>query len=153
MRRLLRNTHWDRAQALDLLNRPKEALADWDRAVELSPAADQPRMQLGRARTRARMGEAAAAVAEAAALTRDPATPGAVCFEAATVYALAAAKEATQREAYAGQAMALLRRAQAAGFFKDRTHIGDLKHSDFEPLRSREDFKEFVAALEDAKKQ
>jgi serine/threonine protein kinase/tetratricopeptide (TPR) repeat protein len=154
VRRLLRNAHWDRALALDLLNRPKEALADWDRAVELAPPADKPRMQLGRARTRARIGEVAAAVAEAAALTKDPATPGAVCFEAATVYALAAGKQATQREAYAGEAIALLRRAHAAGFFKDRTKIDALKkNTDFEPLGSREDFNELVAALEDSTKR
>jgi hypothetical protein len=56
-------------------------------------------------------------------------------MKAATVYAVAAGKGATQREAYAGEAIGLLRRAHAAGFFKDRTHIGDLKHADFEPLR------------------
>src|SRR5262249_439908 len=140
VRRLLRNAHWDRAQALNALHRPKEALADWDRAVELSPAADQPRMQLGRARSQALTGKVSAAVTQAAALTKDPATSGAVCYEAACVYSVAAGKEASQREAYAGEAIALLRRAHAAGFFKGRTKIDALKkNTDFEPLGSRED--------------
>jgi hypothetical protein len=63
--------------------------------------------------------------------------------------ASAATKEVSQREAYAGQAMALLRRAQAAGFFKNRANIEHLKRdTDLEPLRSREDFQKFVAELE-----
>src|SRR5262249_26344855 len=153
VRRLLRNAHWDRAQALDALHRPKEALADWDRAVELSPAADQPRMQLGRARSQARIGEASAAVTQATALTKDPATPGAVCYKAACVYSVASAavQETSQRETYATQAVALLRRAQSAEFFNDRAKVEHLKkEADLDVLRSREDFKKFVAELEAA---
>jgi tetratricopeptide (TPR) repeat protein len=149
--RALRKLHWDRDRALDALNRPGEALADWDQAIELTPPADRPRMQLERARSQARAGEATAAVAEALALTKDPATPSALCCEAAGVYALASAsaKEVSQWEAYAGQALALLRRAQADGFFNNRANIEHLKQeADLDPLRSREDFKKFVADLD-----
>jgi serine/threonine protein kinase/tetratricopeptide (TPR) repeat protein len=151
VRRFLRNAHWDRALALDVLDRPAESLADWDRAVELSLPADRPRLQLGRARSRVRAGAVAVAVAEAAALTEDPRTPGFLCCDAACVYSLASAAvpETGRQEAYAGQALALLRRAQAAGFFKDPTKVEHL-HRDtaLAPLRPREDFQKFVAELD-----
>src|SRR5262249_36091631 len=48
--------------------------------------------------------------------------------------------EASRREAYAGQAMALLRRAQAAGFFQDPAQVAHLhQDTDLAPLRPRED--------------
>jgi hypothetical protein len=92
-------------------------------------------------------------VADAEALTKDARAPSARCCEAAVVFSLAsaAAKEAGQREAYAVQALTLFRRAQAAGFFKDRAKIERLKRdSDLKPLRPREDFRKFVAELEAA---
>jgi serine/threonine protein kinase/tetratricopeptide (TPR) repeat protein len=155
VRWLLRNAHWDRAQALDALNRRVEAVADWDRAEELSPPGDRPRIQLRRARGQARAGEAAAALATAQALTKEPATRSALCCEAAGVYALASASatEVSQREAYANQALALHRRAQAAGYFKNRANIAALKQDpDLDSLRSREDFQKLVAELEAAAK-
>ena len=112
-------------------------------------------MQLGRAQALARAGKVAEAVADAEALTKDAATPNARCCQAAEVFSLAsaAAKEAGQREAYAGQVLALFRRAQAAGFFKDRAKIERLKRdSDLKPLRQREDFRKFVEELEAAAK-
>jgi tetratricopeptide (TPR) repeat protein len=154
-RALLGHIYWDRARVLEALKRPAEALADWNRAIELAPPADRLPMQLARARAAVRAGKIAEAVADAEALTKDTATPSARCCEAACVCSLAsaAAKEATQREAYAGQALVLLRRAQAAGFFKDRLKVEHLKRDpDLAPLRSREDFKNFVAELQTAAK-
>jgi tetratricopeptide (TPR) repeat protein len=154
-RNRLGETHHDRALALDDLKRFPDALADWDRALELAPPTVRLRVQLGRARTRAQAGEAAEAVADAVAQTRDAATPSARCCDAADVCALAsaAAPEAEQREAYAGQALALLRRAQAAGFFKDPAKVAHLKQdTDLAPLRPRDDFQKFVAEIEAAAK-
>jgi serine/threonine protein kinase/tetratricopeptide (TPR) repeat protein len=154
-RSLLGRTHCDRARVLDALNRSAESLADWDRAVELMPPGDRLWAQLERARSRVRAGQVAEAVADAAALTKDAATPSARCCEAACVCSLAsaAAPESGQREAYAGQALALLRRARDAGFFKKKAIIRRLKQeADLEPLRSREDFRKFVAELEAAAK-
>jgi hypothetical protein len=97
----------------------------------------------------------AEAAADVAALTQGPATPGAVLCDSACVCARAAASapEGERQEAYAGQALALLRRAQAAGFFKDRAKIERLKKdSDLAPLRQREDFRKLVAELEAAAK-
>jgi serine/threonine protein kinase/tetratricopeptide (TPR) repeat protein len=133
----------------------RQALGEWDQAVELAPPANRLGAQLGRAQARARAGQVAEAVADAEALTKDAATPSARCCEAACVFSLAsaAAQEAGPREAYAGQALALFRRAQAAGFFKDRAKIERLKRdSDLKPLRQREDFRKFVAELEAATK-
>jgi tetratricopeptide (TPR) repeat protein len=155
-RRFLRNAHWGRAQALDELKRHTEALTHWDRAVELSPSAERPLLQLGRARGRMLAGKAAEALADAAALTKDPATPGPLLYDAGCIYSLAAAaakEDAKQREAYAGQAVALLRRAQTAGYFKDRAKVEHLKKdTDLDGLRTREQFKKFVAELEAAAK-
>jgi serine/threonine protein kinase/tetratricopeptide (TPR) repeat protein len=152
-RDLLGRTHWGRAQVLGALKRSADALADWDQAVELAPPADRLAVQLGRARAWVQAGKVAEAVADAEALTKDAATPSARCCQAACVFSLAsaAAQEAGQREAYAGRALALFRRAQAAGFFKDRAKMERLKRdSDLAPLRQREDFRELVAELEAA---
>src|SRR5262249_60290866 len=121
IRTLLGHVCWDRARTLDALQRSAEALVDWDHAVELLPPPERLRVRLERARAWVQAGKTAEAVAEAAALTTDPGTPSARCCEAARVYALASAvvPETSQREVYARQALALLRRAQAAGFFKD----------------------------------
>jgi hypothetical protein len=110
---------------------------------------------LARARGWVQAGKVAEAAADVAALTQGPATPGAVLRDGACVYARAAASapEGEQREAYAGQALALLRRAQAAGFFKERKQVEQVKSTpDLKPLRSRDDFKKFVAELEAAKR-
>jgi hypothetical protein len=145
----VRDGHWDRALALGELKRPAEALTDWDRAVELSTPTERPRMQVARARCRARVGNVTAAVAEAAALAEEPKASGSLLYNVACVYALAAAQEDRQREVYAGQALALLRRARAAGFFKDPAKVAHLKQdTDLAPLRPREDFQKFVAELE-----
>ena len=48
-----------------------------------------------------------------------------------------------------GQALVLLRRARAAGFFRNHANIEHLKQdTDLDPLRPRDDFQKFVAELE-----
>jgi serine/threonine protein kinase len=148
---LLGQVRRDRAKVLGALQRSAEALVEWDQAVELVPPADRARVRLERARAWVQAGKTAEAVAEAAALTKDPGTPSVRCCEAACVYSLASAavQETRQREAHAGQALALLRRAQAAGFFKDPAKIARLNQdTDLAPLRPREDFQKFAAELE-----
>jgi len=151
-RQNLHYAHWGRAQALDNLKRHREALAHWDEALKLSAPAERPRVQLALARSWLYTGQAAEAVADAEALTQDPATPGGILCDAACLYALAAAAlpgDAGQSEKYAGRALALLRRAQAGGFFKDGRKVDAVKqHADREVLRPREDFQKLVAELE-----
>jgi tetratricopeptide (TPR) repeat protein len=149
VRRLVANGHRERARALGELKRPAEALTNWDRAVELSSPAERPSMQLERARCRAQAGNVTEAVAEAAAVAEHPKASGRLLYNVACVYALAAAQEDRQREVYAGRALALLRRARAAGFFKDPAQVTHLKQdTDLAPLRPREDFQKFVAEFE-----
>jgi hypothetical protein len=136
---------------LEKLKRPAEALTDWDRAVELSTSAERPWMQVARARCRAQVGNVTDAVAEAAAVAEDPKVSGSLLYNVACVYALAAAQEDRQREVYAGRALALLRRARATGFFKERREIELLTNdADLDGLRPRDDFRAFVAELEAA---
>jgi serine/threonine protein kinase/tetratricopeptide (TPR) repeat protein len=149
-----------RAWALDELDRPEEALADWDRAFELSSPAARLEVRMCRARCWARVGKAAEAAADAAALTKEPGTAGPTFYNAAYICSLAAAERGLQtppralREQYAGQAMDLLRRAQAAGFFKDPRQVEHLKKdAELAPLRAREDYRKLVAELEAAEKK
>jgi serine/threonine protein kinase len=155
-RERLGEAHYERALTLGDLGRHRDALAHWDRAVELARPAQRPQMQMERADCRARAGQAATAVADVAALTRDPATPGPQLYDAACVCSLAAAGagDGGEREAYAGQALVLLRRARDGGYFKDRQRVEHLKKdADLDPLRKREDFAKFVAELEAAGKR
>jgi tetratricopeptide (TPR) repeat protein len=143
----LRNTHWNRALALMDLHRYAEALQDWDRAIALDQGPQRPAFRLQRAVTLAHAGDHARAVAEADDLTRDDKTSGATLYDAACVYGLSvpAAQDAPLKERYAGQALALLRRAQAAGLFNDAAQVEHLqKDDDLAALRGRADFQQFV---------
>jgi serine/threonine protein kinase/predicted RNA polymerase sigma factor len=154
-RDFLRNAFSSRAEALANLQHHVEALADWDRAVELSSQAERPAMQLRRASSHAKAGKVATAVADAEALTKDPATPGPTLYDAACVYALAgtASKgEGKQQGVYASQAFSLLRRAQTTGYFKDPKQVERLKKdSELEALRSHPAFQKLLAELEHKK--
>jgi tetratricopeptide (TPR) repeat protein len=153
-RLFLRNSHWSRASALTQLNRYAEALGDWDRAIELSEEPDQPAIRLERALTLARLGDHARAVSETDDLTRSAEMSGAALYDAACVCGLSAtaAKEHSEvQEQYALKALALLRRAQSAGFFEDREAVEHLQRDDdLAALRDREDFKKLVIDLEAA---
>ena len=69
-RQFLRNSHWSRAMAYDRLRKFTEAINDWDKAIELSPAAEQPQFRAARATSRLQAGQVAEAVAEIAELTK-----------------------------------------------------------------------------------
>jgi serine/threonine-protein kinase len=58
-RTYLRNAHWNRARALDDLNRHAEALKEWDEAVAFSPVVEQLSMRLRRAVSLAKAGQLA----------------------------------------------------------------------------------------------
>jgi tetratricopeptide (TPR) repeat protein len=147
----LRNTHSSRADALMDLRRHAEAVKDWDRAIELDEGQRRQAFRLLRAEALAHAGDHARATAEAAELTHDDQTPGRALFDAARVHGLAvlAVREAPLKEPYASKALALLRRAQPAGFFNTAAQVEHLrKDDDFAVLHDRADFKQFVADLE-----
>jgi tetratricopeptide (TPR) repeat protein len=148
-RRFLRNAHWGRARAFDDLGRPADAVADWDKAVELSPAPERAEFRANRALSRARAGQAepAAREAEELAHTADaPALYNAACILAlASAPSQAAALSSEARDKYARRAVELLRQAVARGW-KDIEHMK--RDEDLKSLRDRPDFKNLLAELE-----
>jgi len=55
-KQFLRNSHWGRAEAYDRLKKYAEAVKDRDKAVELSPKAEQPWFRAARATARVKAG-------------------------------------------------------------------------------------------------
>jgi serine/threonine protein kinase/tetratricopeptide (TPR) repeat protein len=144
----LRNAHWGRARALDLLGRFAEAAPDWDKAVELSLEHERPPIRMGRAASRVRAGKVDAALQEAEALAKVP-QPG-ILYDAACVFALAAGRQeesggALSKEGCAKRAVELLHQAVARGW-KDAEHMK--KDDDLKALRPRVDFKQLLTGLE-----
>ncbi len=62
-RLFLRNSYWERTEAHDQLKKYGEAVKDWDRAVALSPSAEQALLRASRAASRVQAGEVVEAVA------------------------------------------------------------------------------------------
>jgi hypothetical protein len=108
--------------------------------------------RLQRAISLAHAGEHARAVAETNALTEGKDVPGSTLYDAACVCALAAASvkdDAKLSEQYVGRAVALLRQAQTAGYFKQKANIAHMKKdSDLRALRTRPDYRELLKELE-----
>jgi serine/threonine protein kinase/tetratricopeptide (TPR) repeat protein len=131
MKRVLIPTCSGRAELLGQLGRHREALRDWDRAIALGPGLMLDWSRLQRALTRARLGEYAAATAEADDVLqgqKDPRQAVRYLRDAARVFAVAAAAcpEPHQAE-YAGRAVELLGRAHAAGYFHDPARREELR--------------------------
>jgi tetratricopeptide (TPR) repeat protein len=151
-RLFLRNAHWNRASALTQLNRHVEAVREWDRAIELEGGSMRTGFRLLRAGCLAQTGEHARAVAEANALTEGEDVSGPTLYDAACVCALAAASvkdDAKLTKQYAGRAVALLRQAQKAGFFKQPANVVHMKKdSDLRALLMRPDYQALLKELE-----
>jgi tetratricopeptide (TPR) repeat protein len=141
-----------RAKAYHQLKKYAEAVKDWDRAVELSPASEQPSFRAERAISRLLAGQVAEAIAEVAELTKQAGagTPGSPTwnpdqlYNFACCYALASGKVADKKQEFADRAMQLLHQAVKAGY-KDAALIA--KDPDLDPLRGRDDFQKLLADL------
>jgi hypothetical protein len=144
-KQFLRASHGGRALAYDTLTKPAEAAKDWDRAIELSPPAEQLTVRASRATSRLQAGMVAEAVAEVAELTQSSNWNAGQWYDFACVYAVAGGKTADKKQEYADRAMELLQRAAKSGF-KNAAHMK--KDTDLDPLRHREDFKKLLADLE-----
>jgi serine/threonine-protein kinase len=154
-RRFLRNTHWGRAEALERLGRHAEAVADWEQALALND--DRPcdaEFCLGRSGALARAGRPDPATAAVEELLRPGNADHGTLYEAARVYALAAAQAAKaapphtsslRAEQYAQRAAALLRQAVQKGY-QDVAHMK--KDAELDSLRPRLDFQRLLADLE-----
>jgi serine/threonine protein kinase len=145
--------HAMRAYSQGQLRRFSEALADWDRALELEPG--RPLLtRILRAEALARTGAHAAAAAEAHALAEDTSQTPQRRAETAGIFALAIAAAAqdgslspSERyrvgDEYAAEALALLERAEAEGYFQSAENVKLFESDpDWQPLRARADFRE-----------
>ncbi|HVK08668.1 MAG TPA: serine/threonine-protein kinase [Gemmataceae bacterium] len=145
----LRNAHSNRAYALGALKRYKDAVPDWDRAVELTPEGEREEYRLGRADALVRAGDPDRATADAAAVAEHPGAAAPAVYNAACIFALAAAADKARADRYADRAVELLRQAIAKGY----TDVGHIeKDPDFDAVRARPAFVEAVAALKAKKK-
>jgi hypothetical protein len=119
-------------------------VADWDRAVDLSPTDERPPRRLSRAFDLAAAGHTERAVSEADDLARQEGWDAGDMYNLACVYAWASAAQPVRAEPHAAAAVGLLRRAVAAGY-RNRAHME--KDPDLDPLRGRADFRKLLASL------
>jgi serine/threonine-protein kinase len=148
-----------RAAVLTQLRRYPDAVRDLDRVVDLAADSARGGVRLQRALTLARGGEHARAAAEAAALDGATASPETL-YGLGCVYALSAAAATADEKAdpaerrrlaegYAGRAVGLFDRAQAAGYFQVPANLDKLRTSpDLGLLRSRPDFRKVLDSAE-----
>ncbi len=162
----LRITHNNRAEALRLLDRPAEALREWDRALELEGANERRRASalVNRAFTLAGVGRDEEAVSLVEETLKRPGVDGPDPWRAARLFAQAsaAAREDGRREAgerralaekYADRAVALLRKASSAGYRPSASDVAALREGpEFAPLRQRPDFPPLLEDLQKKQK-
>jgi serine/threonine-protein kinase len=152
-----------RASLLTCLGRGRDADADWDLALQIAPLARRPGLRLQRADSRARAGDYLRSAVEADELAGAATVSAATHYNLACVHALnasAAGKDSRRplperekrAEQYARAAVALLRRAATAGYFRDPKMIDHLdSDNDLLILRSRADYRVFRNTLKPAK--
>jgi serine/threonine protein kinase len=159
------NASLGRACALLDLGRREEADRSWRRAIEVSEGQPLITMRLYRPNPLARLGEHLQAAKEMETLLAEGHTQAlnlhtfawvyAICSTAAAHDArLPAAERQKLADQYGRRAVELLRRAQAAGYFRDAGRLaGTKKNKDFDPIRDRDDFKRLMGELEAIQKE
>jgi serine/threonine protein kinase len=149
-RRFLGNAYGGQSDVLNDVNRHDEALHALDRAVQFS-SEDQVRdaRRLERAKTLAKLKRHAEATAEAMDLLKTRKNDAKALVNFAGLFSLAwsAARDDDPRlaEEYAAKALAMLHEAVAQGY-KDAA--GLTAHGDFDAMRQRPDFQQFVSDLQ-----
>ncbi len=135
-----------------------QAVRDWDRLLALGVALPAE-LRAYRAISLAMVRDHVRATAEADAVAASAEISGETLYHLAATYAESVAavrqdaklsRQETERRAeqYATRALALLARARTAGFFQTpAARANFIKESNFDPLRSRADFRQFVTAL------
>jgi tetratricopeptide (TPR) repeat protein len=139
--------HRNRAEALMKLERFAEAVRDWDQAFALEEESIRSSGRFLRALCLART-RPARAVAEADALIKEEPLPPGSLYQAAQIYAVSFAqvKDTAAKKEYGARAVALLNRARATGYFRDKAWLEYLKTDpDLDHLRQREDFRKLLA--------
>jgi serine/threonine protein kinase len=148
-REFLRDGHYGRALALMKMDRFADAVRDLDRALELDDGSRRAGFRLQRALCLART-DPAHGVAEVEDLVKAEAVPAVTLYDAACACALSSARveDAGAKERVAARAVELLRRAHAAGFFKDKARAEHMKMDrDLDPIRGRDDFRRLLLDL------
>jgi tetratricopeptide (TPR) repeat protein len=143
-KQFLRQSHWNRAIAYHHLRRFTEAIKDWDKAIELSPIAEQSRPRAARATTRLETGQVAEAVAEVVELTKNAFGDAMCWYNFACFYAIASGKSTEKKQPYADRAIDLLHKAVKAGW-SDAAYAA--QDTFLDPIRGREDFKKLIEDL------
>ncbi|MFO0925647.1 MAG: serine/threonine-protein kinase [Gemmataceae bacterium] len=156
---LLAKAHWGRAEALGKLRRHRDALPDWQKALELSRGDDRELIRQDRAFALALAGDHAAALAEVDDLLKGRGVNGRLLYNLACVTTLAAAAlardearpeavRAREADELATRAVELLQRARLARLFKDQSRVEHLrKDPDLDFLRNRADYRELEKEL------
>ncbi len=143
-----RLAHESRAKAYEALGKYPEAIADWDATVDLTPVGDKPVYRAFRASARIRAGQVEAALKEAEEFaTAGGNFPKQNLYNAACVYARAAAIGGEPAERYSKRALELLRGAVAAGERDLDQYVDD---EDLAALRGRTDFRVLLAGMAEA---
>ncbi len=160
---LLRLGHAGRAAALHRLSRHREALQDWDRALERATGPDRVRYRVWRALSLAHLGEHAQAMAEAGDLAKTKEGTAENLYNLACGCALASvavrqdgklpeAEQDKLGEEYAVRALDLLKHVAAAGYFNTPDRLAHVKADpDLDALRGRADFTSWLGDLEKSK--
>ncbi len=147
----------DRARVFVQLGRFDDALKAWDRAVALAPEGERTQLALRRWRAAAARGRFAGLRSEVQAILDKPTCDDDLRYEAAGVYATAArpaaehadADRQKEAEEFARASLGLLAKLNADGYFKRIDRVTDFRHqAAFDSLKSREEFRKFLAELE-----
>jgi serine/threonine protein kinase len=151
-RSVLADAYLQRARVLQGLERHREAVPDWDQAIELDTGRLSLRLRLSRAGSLACLGEHVRATAEADAVIQGDQVPPTIIYGAGQTYCLAAAavpNDSPLKERYAARAAALIRQAAAKGF----ADVDRLKIDPFLSIvRERQDFQQLLHELEERQK-
>jgi hypothetical protein len=139
---------------LTSLRRPAEALAAWDRAIELARSDDERvhSLRTSRALVLVYLGQIGQALDDVATIPKTGPDAGLIHYNDACIFAAAAAaapqdvartpaERASLAERYTARALAALTEAGRAGYFRDPAKVPHLRADrDFDSLRSRADF-------------
>src|SRR4030095_4831309 len=115
VRQVLRNSHCGRAVAYDQLNMHKEAIEDWDKAIEFDAGPEQPNYRAARIVSRLKAGQKVDVVVEVEELMKAPSVSAGQLYDFACIYAVASSANSDQKQAFTDKAMELLRQAVGAG--------------------------------------
>ena len=146
-RQFLRDAHRNRAELAMQLDKPADAVSDWERAIALDDGGESGRLRQGLLAALIRAGDFPKALAEVDGWSRDRSiTPDQLVAGARLcAAAMPSAKQPPLRDRCAAQAMALIREAVRRGFNNlEAFRTGD----DFKDLQDREGFQTLLKELE-----